>query len=105
MTDYKENETTMKYYKSTVTGKILSGGDLLRVRDAIGDAVDWMLDNGKIVRIETPSVVDFLQQNRMLDAIRRYKEINGCDSLIEARDGVNEIKKTMDYLRAHSAEE
>lgn len=105
MTDYKENETTMKYYKSTVTGKILSGGDLLCVRDAIGDALDWMLDNGKIVRIETPSVVDFLQQNRMLDAIRRYKEINGCDSLIEARDGVNEIKKTMDYLRAHSAEE
>lgn len=103
MTDY--NETTMKYYESTVTGKILSGGDLIHVHDAIGDALDWMLDNGKIVRIETPSVVDFLQQNRMLDAIRRYKEINGCDSLIEARDGVNEIKKTMDYLRAHSAEE
>lgn len=101
MTDYIEDETTMKYYKSTVTGKILSGGDLLCVRDAIGEALDWMLDNGKIVRIETPSVVDFLQQNRMLDAIRRYREINGCSSLIEARDGVNEIKKTMEYMRTH----
>lgn len=105
MTDYKENETTMKYYKSTVTGKILSGGDLILVRDAIGDAVDWMLDNGKIVRIETPSVVDFLKQNRMVDAIRLYKEINGCASLIEARDGVNEIKKTMEYLKTHGADD
>ena len=103
MTDY--SETTMKYYKSTVTGKILSGGDLILVRDAIGDALDWMLDNGKIVRIETPSVVDFLKQNRMVDAIRRYKEINGCASLIEARDGVNEIKKQMGYLRTHGADE
>lgn len=105
MTDYKENETTMKYYKSTVTGKILSGGDLILVRDAIGDAVDWMLDNGKIVRIETPSVVDFLKQNRMVDAIRLYKEINGCASLIEARNGVNEIKKTMEYLKTHGADD
>ena len=105
MTDYKESETTMKYYKSTVTGKILSGGDLILVRDAIGDAVDWMLDNGKIVRIETPSVVDFLKQNRMVDAIRLYKEINGCASLIEARDGVNEIKKTMEYLKTHGADD
>lgn len=103
MTDY--SETTMKYYKSTVTGKILSGGDLILVRDAIGDALDWMLDNGKIVRIETPSVVDFLKQNRVLDAIRRYKEINGCESLIEARDGVNEIKKQMEYLRTHDVDE
>lgn len=93
----------MKYYRSTITGKIFNETDLLTVNDIYGtNAVDKVISDGTLENIDPPSVVDFLIEGRKVQATRRYRELHNNCTLKEAVDAVNKIEKEMKQLRKKS---
>lgn len=94
----------MKYYRSTVTGKLFNETDLLTVNDIYGsNAVDKIVSDGTLEEIDPPSVVDFLIEGYKARATRRYKEIHPNCNLKEAVDAVNKIEKEMKQLQKKNA--
>lgn len=83
----------MQYYRSNPTGKILSENSLKVLNDVFGnDVVPSMVEDGLLVSIETPSVVDCIRSGNMATAIARYREIHDC--------GMEEAKKAVYSIRA-----
>lgn len=93
----------MKYYRSTITGKLFNETDLLTINDIYGtNAVDKVISDGTLEEIEPPSVVDFLIEGYKARATRRYREVHNNCTLKEAVDAVNKIEKEMKKLRKKS---
>lgn len=93
----------MKYYRSTVTGKLFNETDLLTVNDIYGtNAVDKVISDGTLEEIDPPSVVDLLIANRKALAARRYRELHNNCTLKEAVDAVNKIQNEMEKLQKKS---
>ena len=67
------------YYKSNVTGKILTEGQIQHHCDVYGDdtlATD--IEMGILTKVEFPSVIDFIKCGNMAGATLRYRELHNC---------------------------
>lgn len=86
----------MQYYKSTITGKILTQHDLDILDDIYGENTAWnAIGTGPIEKIDPPSVIDCIKNAYSeVVAIHRYREINNC-KLADATKAVREIKARM----------
>ena len=86
----------MQYYKSTITGKILTQHDLDIFDDIYGENSAWnAIGTGSIEKIDPPSVIDCIKNSSSeVVAVRRYREINNC-KLADAVEAVREIKTRM----------
>lgn len=94
----------MKYYCSTVTGNFFNETDLTIITDIYGrGAIDKIINDGTLIEIAAPSVVDLLIADRKVLATKRYKEIHNNCSLKEAIDAVNKIEKEMKQLQKKNA--
>lgn len=84
----------MNYYRSTITGKFVSGNMLPHIADIFGysHTIEEVL-----IPVEPPSIVDCILQDSMNVGILRYRELNPERSWDEAYKMVKQIRK--DVLR------
>lgn len=86
----------MQYYKSTITGKILTQNEL-NILDAIygTGARQRAIEGDAVEKIDPPSVIDCIKYaSSEAVAVFRYREINNC-KLADATKAVREIKARM----------
>lgn len=88
----------MEYYRSTKTGKIISESRALVLVDIYGLCKLDELIKQRILKSFRPTVIDLLEQDQRIEAVRLYKDIHNC-TLREAVDMVNLIKEDMERLR------
>lgn len=80
----------MNYYRSTRTGRIISESRILVLNDIYGhDKLDSLI-RARILKPFKPTVIDLLEQNQIIEAVKLYKDIHNC-TLREAIDMVNLI--------------
>lgn len=88
----------MNYYRATRTGKIISESRVLVLIDIYGcDKLDSLI-RARILKPFKPTVIDLLEQNQKIEAVRLYKDIHNC-TLREACDMVNLIINDMNRFR------
>ena len=88
----------MEYYRSTRTGRIISESRILVLIDIYGcDKLDSLI-KARILKPFKPTVIDFLEQNQKIEAVRLYKDIHNC-TLREALDMVNLIIDDINRFR------
>ena len=81
------------YYKSNITGKILTEGQIQHHCDVYGDdtiAADIKI--GILTKVESPSVIDFIKCGNMAGATLRYRELHNCKTKA-AYDAVFAMKR------------
>lgn len=68
----------MNYYRSTRTGRIISGSRILVLNDIYGyDKLDSLI-RARILKPFKPTVIDLLEQNQKIEAANLYKDIHNC---------------------------
>lgn len=83
------------YYKSNVTGKILTEVQIQHHCDVYGEnAIALDIDLGVLTKVESPSVIDFIKCGNMSGATLRYKELHNCKTKA-AYDAVFAMKRDM----------
>ena len=83
------------YYKSNVTGKILTEGQIQHHCDVYGDdTIATDIEMGILTKVESPSVVDFIKCGNMAGATLRYRELHNCKTK-DAYDAVFAMKRDM----------
>lgn len=88
----------MEYYRSTRTGRIISDSRILVLIDVYGcDKLDSLI-RARILKPFKPTIIDLLEQNQKIEAVRLYKDIHNC-TLREALDMVNLIIDDMNRFR------
>lgn len=93
------------YYKSNVTGKILTEGQIQHHCDVYGDgtiAVD--IEMGALTEVEVPSVIDFIKCGNMAGATLRYRELHNCKTKA-AYDAVFAMKRDMHRINKKNGKE
>lgn len=84
----------MEYYRSTRTGRIISESRILVLNDIYGyDKLDSLI-RARILKPFKPTVIDLLEQNQKIEAVKLYKDIHNC-TVREALDMVNLITDDM----------
>lgn len=84
----------MNYYRSTRTGRIISESRILVLNDIYGyDKLDSLI-RARIFKPFKPTVIDLLEQNQKIEAVKLYKDIHNC-TVREALDMVNLITDDM----------
>ena len=90
----------MEYFRSTITGKIVTNRDIWSANDIFGkDALEELLANGTLVPVEEPSVIDCIKSGGMPAACARYCEIHNCNMAV-AKPAVSNMRS--DYYRLNS---
>ena len=90
----------MEYFRSTITGKIVTSRDIWSANDILGkDASEKMLADGAIEPVEEPSIIDCIKSGGMPAAFSRYCEIHNC-GMAEAKEAVRNMRS--DYYRLHN---
>lgn len=84
----------MEYYRSTRTGRIISESRILVLNDIYGCDIFDSLVKAKLLKPFKPTVIDLLEQDQKIEAVRLYKDIHNC-TLREALDMVNLITDDM----------
>lgn len=88
----------MEYYRSTRTGRIISESRVLVLIDIYGyDKLDSLI-RARLLKPFKPTVIDLLEQNQKIEAVRLYKDIHNC-TLREAHDMVNLIIDDINRFR------
>lgn len=88
----------MNYYRSTRTGRIISESRVLVLIDIYGyDKLDSLI-RARLLKPFKPTVIDLLEQNQKIEAVRLYKDIHNC-TLREANDMVNLIIDDINRFR------
>lgn len=88
----------MEYYRSTRIGRIISESRILVLIDIYGcDKLDSLI-RARTVKPFKPTVIDLLEQNQKIEAVRLYKDIHNC-TLREALDMVNLIIDDINRFR------
>ena len=65
------------YYKSNVTGKILTEGQIQHHCDVYGDdTIATDIEMGILTKVESPSVIDFIKCGNMAGATLRYRAVS-----------------------------
>lgn len=84
------------WYQSVYTGKFVRGSSNRLVDSIIGKGTfDTYVKSGILIKVENPSVIDILRENRsVVLAAVRYQELHNC-SRKEAWEGVKLLKKSM----------
>ena len=83
------------YYKSNITGKILTEGQIQHHCDVYGDdTIVADIKIGILTKVESPSVIDFIKCGNMSGATLRYKELHNCKTKA-AYDAVFAMKRDM----------
>lgn len=77
----------MNYYRSTRAGRIISES---RINDIFGYGQLDSLIRARILKPFKPTVIDLLEQDQKIEAVRLYKDIHNC-TVREALDMVNLI--------------
>ena len=83
------------YYKSNITGKILTEDQIQHHCYVYGDdtiAADIKI--GILTKVESPSVIDFIKCGNMAGATLRYRELHNCKTKA-AYDAVFAMKRDM----------
>ena len=81
------------YYKSNITGKILTEGQIQYHCDVYGDdTIAKDINIGILTKVESPSVIDFIKCGNMAGATLRYKELHNCKTKA-AYDAVFAMKR------------
>lgn len=86
-----------KYYRSKITGRIVTDTDLEWARLTYGEGV-LILINYSSDEIDNPSVIDILRDGRFAQAVHRYREIHDC-SLKEAFDMTRKIRDDLERFQ------
>lgn len=83
------------YYKSIVTGKILTENQIQHHCDVYGDnTITTDIEMGILTKVESPSVIDFIKCGNMAGATLRYRELHNCKTK-DAYDAVFAMKRDM----------
>ena len=83
------------YYKSNITGKILTEGQIQHHCDVYGDdTIAKDINIGILTKVESPSVIDFIKCGNMAGATLRYRELHNCKTKA-AYDAVFAMKRDM----------
>ena len=83
------------YYKSNITGKILTEGQIQYHCDVYGDdTIAKDINIGILTKVESPSVIDFIKCGNMAGATLRYRELHNCKTK-DAYDAVFAMKRDM----------
>lgn len=83
------------YYRSNVTGRIISGASIRVLNDIYGDnGINDTIKFGTITPIENPTVIDCILDGTEITAMIRYREIHKC-TLRAAKEGVDLVRKDM----------
>lgn len=87
------NKKPAKYYKSTITGRIVLRQDLDILDEIYGEnkARTEVGVGPHFEEIDPPSVVDCVLHARNFVAVYRYKELNNCSNK-EAFDAIRKMK-------------
>lgn len=88
----------MNYYRVTRTGRIISESRILVLNDIYGYGELDSLIRERILKPFKPTVIDLLEQDQKIEAVRLYKDIHNC-TLREAFDMVNLIIDDMNRFR------
>ena len=83
------------YYKSNVTGKILTEGQIQHHCDVyvyymIATDIEMVI----LTKVDSPSVIDFIKCGNMAGATLRYRELHNCKTKA-AYDAVFAMKRDM----------
>lgn len=90
----------MQYYRSTLTGKILTEGSVRVLNDIYGDgSVDEALQMNKIEPIDNPDIIDCIRYGCGSTAVFRYRELHPDANAEEAVSAVKQIRKDMRWIR------
>ena len=90
----------MEYFRSTITGKIVTNRDIWSANDIFGkDTLEELLFNGTLVPVEEPSVIDCIKSGGIPAACSRYCEIHNCN-MSEAKPAVYSMRS--DYYRLNN---
>lgn len=85
----------MEYFKSTITGKIVTNRDLWSANDIFGkDAVEELLANGTLDPVAEPTVIDCIKSGGLPAAFARYCEVHNC-GMAEAKKAVYGMRSDM----------
>lgn len=88
----------MNYYRSTRTGRIISESRVLVLIDIYGCDILGSLISARLLEPFKPTIIDLIEQNQKVEAVRLYKDIHNC-TLREALDMVNLIIDDMNRFR------
>lgn len=90
----------MTYYRSTVTGNILTEGSVRVLNDIYGDqTVESTLASGFIEIVENPDIIDCIKYGCGSAAVFRYRELHPNTTVQEASEAVKKIRKDMRWIR------
>lgn len=93
------------YYKSNVTGKILTENQIQYHCDVYGDdTIATDIEMGILTKVESPSVVDFIKCGNMAGATLRYRELHNCKTKA-AYDAVFAMKRDMRRFNERNGKE
>lgn len=84
----------MNYYRSTITGRIISESRILVLNDIYGYVKLDSLIRARLLKPFKPTIIDLLEQNQKIEAVKLYKDIHNC-TVREALDMVNLITDDM----------
>lgn len=88
----------MNYYRSTRTRRIISESRILVLNDIYGyDKLDSLI-RARLLKPFKPTIIDLLEQNQKMEAVKLYKDIHNCTAR-EALDMVNLIIDDMNRFR------
>lgn len=88
----------MNYYRSNRTGRIISESRILVLNDIYGCDILDSLISARLLKPFKPTIIDLLEQDQKIEAVRLYKDIHNC-TLREALDMVNLIIDDMNRFR------
>lgn len=91
----------MEYFRSAITGKIVTHRDVWSANDIFGkDKIEELFADGTLEPVAEPSVIDCVSSGSTPAAMARYCEIHNCD-MNEAKTAIQNIRT--DYYRIHNA--
>lgn len=88
----------MNYYRSSRTGRIISESRILVLNDIYGCDILDSLIGARLLKTFKPTIIDLLEQDQKIEAVRLYKDIHNC-TLREALDMVNLIINDINRFR------
>ena len=90
----------MTYYRSNITGSILTEGSIRVLNDIYGNsAVCEAIDSGSIEVVTDPDIIECIKYGRGSAAVFRYRELHPDVSIQDAFDAVKKIRKDMRWIR------
>lgn len=91
----------MEYFRSAITGKIVTHRDIWSANDIFGkDKLEELLADGTLEPVAEPSVIDCVSSGSTPAAMARYCEIHNCD-MATAKAAIQNIRT--DYYKIHNA--